>query len=88
MRQLFHQIFFVTPIQVDTIEIHAHRAVLASASSYWFELFEGLPRTESIITHKLNGGFDKDALEALVEYAYTAKLHILHSQVSFNLVCP
>lgn len=74
---------------MENIEIHAHRAVLASASSYLFELFstnEDLKRIENIVTYKLNGGFDKDALEILVEYAYTAKLHIIHSQVTFRSI--
>lgn len=84
----FIVVLFSATEQVENIEIHAHRAVLASASSYLFELFntsEDLKRIENVITYKLNGGFDKDALEILVEYAYTGKLNIFNSQVSvFN----
>lgn len=37
-----------------------------------------------MITYKLNGGFDKAALDILIEYAYTAKLNVLHSQVNVD----
>ncbi|KAJ8925469.1 hypothetical protein NQ315_009303 [Exocentrus adspersus] len=64
-------------LHVGNTEIHAHRAVLASASSYLFELFttdEEQKRPENSITYKLNGGFDPNALQILIDYAYTAKL--------------
>lgn len=60
------------------MEFHAHRAVLACASPYLFELFttddenKGSQR-ENVITYKLNGGFDPTALEKLIHYAYTAR---------------
>jgi influenza virus NS1A-binding protein len=60
------------------MEFHAHRAVLACASPHLFELFtaddenKGSQR-ENIITYKLNGGFDRIALEKLIHYAYTAR---------------
>lgn len=64
--------------------MHAHRAVLASVSSFLFELFtsdQDNKRTENVITYKLNGGFDKNALQVLVDYAYTGKLEVLYHQV-------
>ncbi|XP_025835540.1 influenza virus NS1A-binding protein isoform X3 [Agrilus planipennis] len=72
-------------LHVGNIEIHAHRAVLASASPYLFDLFtndqeQKLP-VENIITYKLNGGFDKHALQLLVEYAYTSKLDVPYQKV-------
>jgi len=60
------------------MEFHAHRAVLACASPHLFELFtaddenKGSQR-ENVITYKLNGGFDRTALEKLIHYAYTAR---------------
>ncbi|KAG8238394.1 hypothetical protein J437_LFUL016830, partial [Ladona fulva] len=68
-------------LHVGSIEIHAHRAVLASASPYLFELFSADDETkgsarENIITYKLNGVFDKNAFEKLVDYAYTARLEV------------
>nr|CAD7447871.1 unnamed protein product [Timema bartmani] len=72
--------------RVGSAEFHAHRAVLASASSYLFEMFTADDETkgnqrENVITYKLNGGFDKSALEKLIHYAYTAKLEVPDSQV-------
>nr|CAD7206110.1 unnamed protein product [Timema douglasi] len=73
-------------LHVGSAEFHAHRAVLASASSYLFEMFTADDETkgnqrENVITYKLNGGFDKSALEKLIHYAYTAKLEVPDSQV-------
>ncbi|VEN59806.1 unnamed protein product [Callosobruchus maculatus] len=44
---------------VGSNEIHAHRAVLASASPYLFELFssdEDKKGSENVVTYRLNGG--------------------------------
>ncbi|XP_066249002.1 influenza virus NS1A-binding protein homolog isoform X1 [Euwallacea similis] len=73
-------------LHVGNTEIHAHRAVLASASPYLFELFttdqdQNQQRLENVITYKLNGGFDQNALDILTDYAYTAKLIVKYPQV-------
>ncbi|KAJ8936661.1 hypothetical protein NQ314_012201 [Rhamnusium bicolor] len=71
-------------LHAGNTEVHAHRAVLASASPYLFELFttdQDQKRPENIITYKLNGGFDKNALQILIDYAYTAKLDIPDCEV-------
>ncbi|CAH1163471.1 unnamed protein product [Phaedon cochleariae] len=71
-------------LHVGNTEIHAHRSVLASASPYLLELFtteEDQKRFENIVTYTLNGGFDKDALQILIEYAYTGKLHVADADV-------
>lgn len=73
-------------LHVGNAELHAHRAVLASASSYLFEMFSSEEETkgiarETVITYKLNGGFEKSAIEKLVDYAYTAKLCVEPRQV-------
>jgi len=73
-------------LHVGNMEFHAHRAVLACASPHLFELFtaddenKGSQR-ENVITYKLNGGFDRTALEKLIHYAYTARLEVPNSQV-------
>lgn len=66
-------------LHVGNAEIHAHRAILASVSPYFFELFSteiDQKHVENVITYKLNGGFDKKALKLLIEYAYTATCEI------------
>ncbi|XP_063218405.1 influenza virus NS1A-binding protein-like isoform X2 [Bacillus rossius redtenbacheri] len=73
-------------LHVGSTEFHAHRAVLGSVSPYLFEQFtaddesKGTAR-ENVITYKLNGGFDKSALEKLIHYAYTARLEVPDSEV-------
>lgn len=60
--------------------------MLASASPYLLELFTAdhdQKRIENIIMYKLNGGYDPNALQILIEYAYTAQLNVRYSDVSF-----
>jgi hypothetical protein len=70
-------IIWTTKNQVGTWEIPAHRVILACCSPYLFELFStddgGKCSEENIITYKLNGGFEKDSFEQLINYAYTGK---------------
>ena len=56
---------------------------MASASPYLSEHFanDQQNRLENVVTFKLNGGFDKDALKILVDYAYTGKLDVKYNQV-------
>ncbi|XP_012253640.2 influenza virus NS1A-binding protein homolog isoform X2 [Athalia rosae] len=70
-------------LHVGSTEVHGHRAVLAAASPHLFELFsaDNQGNKEPRVTYKLNGGFDKIALQKLVDYAYTSRLEILPSQV-------
>ncbi|XP_022244488.1 influenza virus NS1A-binding protein homolog isoform X2 [Limulus polyphemus] len=60
----------------DVREVYCHRAVLASASPYLFELFSTDPNGGQVCQYKTNGSFDIDAFEMLVDYAYTARLEI------------
>lgn len=60
-------------LQVGAHEIHAHRPVLASASPYLFELFSMDAEGGHEFRFKLNGGFEKEAFERLIDYAYTAR---------------
>lgn len=57
----------------DVKEVFAHRAVLASASPYLFDLFTAETKSNRN-QYKLTGNFDYDAFESLVEYAYTGRL--------------
>ncbi|XP_076359904.1 influenza virus NS1A-binding protein homolog [Tachypleus tridentatus] len=65
----------------DVREIHAHRAVLASASPYLFELFAADHNGGHVYQFKSNGSFDFDSFEVLVEYAYTARLVVSADKV-------
>jgi influenza virus NS1A-binding protein len=72
-------------LQVGTWEIPAHRVILACCSPYLFELFStddgGKCSEENIITYKLNGGFEKDSLEHLINYAYTGRMEVAADKV-------
>jgi len=76
-------------LQIGQHDIPAHRVVLAAASPYWMELFtseEDQPTRKEVeidggMLYELNGGFQKDALERLVEYSYTARLEVPGDQV-------
>ena len=58
-------------LEVDGREVAAHRAVLACASVYLFELFS-IDETTCPAHFKLEG-FDYDSFKILVDYAYTSK---------------
>ena len=56
--------------------------MLAAASPYLMELFtsaDDLPTRKEVeevaggIVYQLNGGFEKDAIEIIVDYAYTGR---------------
>jgi len=76
-------------LQIGQHDIPAHRVVLAAASPYWMELFtseEDQPTRKEVeidggMLYELNGGFQKEALERLVEYSYTARLEVPGDQV-------
>jgi len=72
-------------LHVGNSELHGHRAVLASASPHLLELFsvddEKGSVHETVVTYNLNGGFDKVALEKLIDYAYTSRLEVRPHQV-------
>lgn len=67
--------------QIGKQDYFAHRAVLAAASPYLMDLFNSpseQPTRKEIegingIVYQLNGGFNKKALEKLIEYSYTAR---------------
>ncbi|XP_050695288.1 influenza virus NS1A-binding protein homolog isoform X2 [Eriocheir sinensis] len=67
-------------LQVGSSEIHAHRAVLACASPYFFELFtsedERKSAHEGKLLYKLSSGFERDSVEHLVNYAYTGRMEV------------
>ena len=66
-------------LQVGHADIHAHRAVLASQSRFFYELFSESEEAEqkSLPFHyKLGDSFDLEAFESLVNYAYTSRLEV------------
>ena len=78
-------------LQIGQHDIPAHRVVLAAASPYWMELFtseEDQPTRKEVeidggMLYELNGGFQKEALERLVEYSYTARLEVRSRPTNF-----
>ena len=69
----------------DVKEIFAHRAVLACASPYLFDLFTAESKGNRN-QYKLNGNFDFDAFESLVDYAYLGRLEVPHKLVKATYV--
>ncbi len=67
-------------LEVGEREIHAHRLVLAASSQYFYSMFvrDMLESRQERIELK---GVDPDALQLLVEFAYSTKLEITVSNV-------
>lgn len=67
-------------LEVDGREIHAHRLVLASSSQYFYSMFvrDMMESRQERIELK---GVDPDAMQLLVEFAYSTKLEITVSNV-------
>ena len=90
MKCILHDFF-----QIGQHDIPAHRVVLAAASPYWMELFtseEDQPTRKEVeidggMLYELNGGFQKEALERLVEYSYTARLEVEYYILLATLLC-
>ncbi|XP_014217376.1 influenza virus NS1A-binding protein homolog A-like [Copidosoma floridanum] len=64
-------------------EMHGHKAVLAAASPYLFELFTNGENQlkDQAPTFVLSGSIDKKALQKLIDYAYTSRLEICPLEV-------
>lgn len=69
----------------DVKEIFAHRAVLACASPYLFDLFTAESKGNRN-QYKLTGNFDFDAFESLVDYAYLGRLEVPQKLVKATYV--
>ncbi|XP_014260195.1 influenza virus NS1A-binding protein [Cimex lectularius] len=71
-------------LHVDHVGIPAHKAVLSAASPHLMQIFtaddERSPK-QNVVNFKLNGIFEKVALEKLVDYAYTSRLELSPHQV-------
>ncbi|XP_037051274.1 influenza virus NS1A-binding protein-like isoform X2 [Bradysia coprophila] len=76
-----HRLFCDVVLNVDNSDIHAHKNVLACVSPHLMELFSSEQSTQhrqsdGIPSYRLNGGLTKNALQIIVDYAYTATLEI------------
>ncbi|XP_076440331.1 kelch-like ECH-associated protein 1 [Babylonia areolata] len=65
---------------VGTEKLHAHKLVLASASPYFRAMFTGGMREEEMSTIPLHG-ISPCTLAKLMDFAYTAEIHISESNV-------
>ncbi|XP_077283811.1 influenza virus NS1A-binding protein homolog isoform X1 [Arctopsyche grandis] len=80
-------------LHTGSAEVPAHRAVLAAASPYLFELFttdqdrSGLGAIELPLSYKLSGHCEQRALLSLVDYAYTGKLCVPAHHVLSVYMC-
>ena len=73
--------FMIIIFQIGKQDIMAHRVVLAAVSPYFAELFSSDHGSRKEvegggIIYEMEGGFSKEALETLVDYAYTSKLNV------------
>ena len=57
-------------VVVEAHEYPVHKAVLASASPYLFDVFK---KSKSELGYKLTGIKDHDSFEVLLDYAYTGR---------------
>ena len=69
--------FMIIIFQIGKQDIMAHRVVLAAVSPYFAELFSSDHGSRKEvegggIIYEMEGGFSKEALETLVDYAYTS----------------
>ncbi|RWS27722.1 Influenza virus NS1A-binding-like protein [Leptotrombidium deliense] len=69
--------------QQDIHEIFAHRAVLASATSFFLDIFssDSVSVTQPQVYKLLTGNYDVKAFECLIEYMYTSRLEIPKEKV-------
>jgi len=68
-------------LRIGKQDIMAHRVVLAAVSPYFAELFSSDHGSRKEvegggIIYEMEGGFSKEALETLVDYAYTSTLNV------------
>ena len=68
----------------DSIEVPAHRAVLAACSPYFYAMFTANlseSKAERIVLQEIDG----KALAMLVEFVYTAEIHVTEENVQVRM---
>lgn len=65
---------------VEGQRVPAHRVILASSSAYFYAMFTG-EMAESRKKEIAINGIELSALESLVDYAYTSRIHMTESNV-------
>lgn len=73
VKSIFLKLFDSYFVQVCGHELMAHRAVLACCSPYLFEIFNSDVEPHGV-SHVTFEDLDPEAVEILLNYAYTAKL--------------
>ena len=85
--------FIIIIFQIGKQDIMAHRVVLAAVSPYFAELFSSDHGSRKEvegggIIYEMEGGFSKEALETLVDYAYTSTyVWLYHIYMYIYLIC-
>ncbi|KAI1289869.1 Influenza virus NS1A-binding -like protein [Halotydeus destructor] len=70
--------------QQDVHEIYAHRAVLASSSAYFLDIFTNDYKTNACgipLYKMLNGNYDGETFEQIIDYVYTARIEVRKDRV-------
>ncbi len=68
----------------DTVEIPCHKAVLAACSPYFYAMFTGElaeARADRIVLQEVDGR----ALSLLIDFTYTAEVHVTEENVQVSL---